>query len=178
MIDNIVNEIIIASYLLKTNNVNVIASELGYQPILIINALFKGERDGKFVYIKKKQILNISEDVQIEALAVTEGVLENLAVIEEFIANENSIETDMSMDELRTFIPQCPELHIKIGLFVSDKLATYEYADPKDKESVYTFITLKENKDKVWGAKQFDPSKSLASKAAKKAARKAEKQAQ
>lgn len=176
MIDKIANEIILASVILKTNNVSKIASELGYQPILLLNALFEGERSGKFVYVKKKDLINISEDVEIEALAVTEGIMENLEQIELFIANENSIETDMSFDELRSFIPMCPELHVNIALKVSDKLATYEYADPKDKESVYTFITLKENIDKVWGAKQFDPKKSLASKAARKAAKKAQHQ--
>ena len=176
MIDRIINEIIIASRIMKTNSVSTIASDLGYQPILIINALFKGERDGKWVYLKKKDIIKISEDVAVDSLVVTDGLIESREMIEEFIANENSIEVDMSFDELRGFIPMLPELHLKIALYTSDKIYEYEYADPKDKDSVYKFYTLAENKDKLWGAKQFNEDKSLANKAARKIARKAAKQ--
>lgn len=172
MIDKIANELIIASVLMKTNVVSEIASEIGYQPILILNALFKGERDGKFVYIKKKDIIKISPDVAVDSLGVTGGITESREMIEEFIANENSIEVDLAFEELRGFIPMLPELHLKIALFTSRKLGSYEVAEPKDKKSVYTFYSLKENVDKRWGEKQFDASKSLATKVAKKAARK------
>ncbi len=155
MVDKIVNEIIIASQIMKTNSVSRIASELGYQPILIMNALFEGERQGKFVYVKKRDIIKIHESVEIELLTPTEGIEDSREMVELFIANENSIEVDMSFEELRGFIPMLPELHLKIALYTSKKLAHYDIADPKDKESVYTFYTLKENLDKKWGKKQF-----------------------
>lgn len=173
MIDKIVNEIIIASVIMKTNNLSAIAEQLGYQPILILNALFQGERDGKLLYIKKRDLIKIHEDVEVEKLAITEDLIASRDQIELFIANENGIEVDLAFEELRGFIPMLPELHLKIALYTSDKLAHYEIADPKDKESVYTFYTLKENADKYWGQKQFDAKKSLPSKVAKKAQRKA-----
>src|SRR4051812_22928028 len=130
MIDKIVNEIMIASQIMKTNSVSTIANDLGYQPILIMNALFKGERDGKWVYVKKKDLIKISEDVEIESLVITDGLIESRDTVEEFMANENSIEVDMTFEELHKFIPMLPELHLKIALFTSKKLYEYEYADP------------------------------------------------
>lgn len=159
MIDQIVNEMLLASEELQTNKVSRIAEELGYQPILIMNALFKGERDGKFVYVKKRDIIRIADGIEFDKLQVTDGVAESRAVVEEFIANENGIETDLTIDELRTFIPNLPELHLKLAVRTSDKLSRYDFADPKDKKSVYTFITLNENVDKKFGAKQFDETK-------------------
>lgn len=168
MIDNITNEIILASQILKTNKLSRIAEELGYQPILILNALFAGERKGKFVYVKKKDIIKIHPDVELDHLVPTDGLVESRQQIEEFIANENSLEVDMSFDELRGFMPMLPELHMRLAIHTSQKLVTYELVDPKDKDSVYIFITLKENADKQWGKKQFDASKSKAKKHAEK----------
>lgn len=159
MIDQIANEMLIAAEITKSNSVKTIAEGLGYQPILLMNALFKGERDGKFVYVKKKDIIRIPEGIDYKNLAITEGLAESRGVIEDFIANENGLETDLSIDELRMFIPNVPELHVKIAIHTSDKLATYEITDPKDKESTYTFVTLKENVDKRFGLKQFDETK-------------------
>lgn len=171
MIDRIANEIIIASQIKHTNNLSVIASELGYQPMLILNALFQAERDGKLQYIKKKDTIKIHEDVEVDALAVTDGLAESREQIEMFVANENGIETDMSFEELRQFLPMLPELHMQIALRTSKKLASYQITDPKDKDSVYTFYTLKENEGKRWGEKQFDVKKSKVTKLAKKVAK-------
>jgi hypothetical protein len=160
MVDGIANEIILASLELHTNSVSRIATELGYQPILIMNGLFAGEKSGKFVYNKKKDIItNISEDLAIDQLSLTEGLEESMEQIELFMEAENSIEVDLTIDEIRKFIPMFPELHMKIALRVNHKLATYDLADPKDPESVYTFVTLKENLEKQWGTKQFDEKK-------------------
>lgn len=177
MIEKIVNEIIIASRIMKTNSVSAIAGEIGYQPILILNALFAGERSGKWVYVKKKDIIKISEDVEVDQLVVTDALIESRETVEEFITNENGIEVDLTIDELRGFIPMLPELHLKIAIETSKLLTTYELADPKDKDSVYTFVTLKENAFNKWGEKQFDQSKSKVTKIAKKLARKEAKQA-
>lgn len=160
MVDGIANEIILASLELHTNNISKIATELGYQPILIMNGLFAGEKAGKFVYDKKHDLIkNISEDLIIDQLSITEGLTESMEQIELFMEAENSIEVDLTIDEIRKFIPMFPELHMRIALRVNRKLVTYDLADPKDAKSVYTFITLKENADKLWGKKQFDVKK-------------------
>ena len=162
MIDQITNEIILASQVLKTNSVSTIAEKLGYQPMLILNALFEGQRKGKLVYVKKRDIIKIHADVELEALAITDGLAESREQIELFIANENSLEVDMSFDELRSFLPMLPELHMQLALLTSKKLASYMITDPADKDSKYEFWTLKENADKRWGEKQFDSSNSKA----------------
>lgn len=159
MIDAIANEIILASLELHTNNVSEIATGLGYQPILIINALVAGEKAGKFTYIKKKDLINISEGVEVDSLAVTDGLADSRDQVETFITNQNDMEKDIIFQELHGFIPMLPELHLKLAIRSSKFLSTYELSDPKDKQSVYTFITLAYNLDKKWGTKQFDASK-------------------
>lgn len=160
MIDQIANELIIASQIKHTNSVSALATDLGYQPILIMNALYAGEKAGKFSYIQKKDIIIIGEDVNVDSLDITDGLRDSREQVEIFFANLNDHEKDMWVDELHhNFISALPELHLQIAIHTSKKLATYELADPKDKKSKYTFITLKENLDKQWGKKQFDTSK-------------------
>jgi hypothetical protein len=170
MLDQIANEMLIASHLLKTNNVSRIAEGLGYRPILIINALYRARESGKLTYDKKKDIITASEDVEIENLAVTEGMnelIEQIEVLAQFLAGE---EKDMSIPEMQLLLGGTPELHIKLAVYASPRLTTYEIADPKDKKSVYTFVTLKENAAHKWGQKQFV---SKASKVAKRVAEEA-----
>lgn len=155
VVDQIANEMVIASLVEHTNNVSKLASELGYKPILIMNALYKGELFKKFKYDSKKDIITISEDLEVEKLAVTESLSDLRAQVEEFIGNMNALEKDMTVDELRMFIPGTPELHVRMSIYTSEKLVTYDLKDPKDKKSVYTFVTLKENADKQYGKKQF-----------------------
>lgn len=170
MIDSIVNELLMASRILHTNKVSRIAEEIGYKPILIINAMYRGAETGKLTYDKKHDTLTISPDVEVEHLGVSEGMSELSEQVELLITYLNGEEKDMSIEELRLFLGgQTPELHVKIAVMASTNLATYEIADPKDKESVYTFITLKENRLRKWGTKQFDASKSKAKKRAAKA---------
>ena len=71
----------------------------------------------------------------------------------------NRRETDMTIDELGVLLGGTPELHIKMAIATSPLLATYELTAPKDKKSVYTFVSLKENADKQWGKKQLVPKK-------------------
>lgn len=160
MIDQIANELIIASQVKHTNSVSALAADLGYQPILIMNALNSGEKAGKFSYIKKKDIIIIGEDVNIDTLAISDGLADSREQVEIFISDLNDLEKDIWIDELHhDFIPGLPELHLQIAIHTSKKLATYELSDPKDKKSKYTFITLKENLDKQFGKKQFETKK-------------------
>lgn len=168
MFDELANELILASVLLKTNNINVIAEQIGYKPLLITTALYRGNDTGKFVWNKKKNIIQISEDVEIDSLVATDGMNELVNVIEEFMLYVNREEKDQSIEEMQMWLGGTPELHVRMAAKLSKKLSTYEGADPKDKQNVYTFITLNENLDKKWGLKQFDPKNSKAAKLAKK----------
>ena len=168
MIDQITNEIIISSQLLHTNNVSRIASELGYRPMLIITALYRGVEVGKITYDEKRDTIQISEDVEVEKLAVTEGTQELLDYTEEFMRYLNAREKDMTIDELRMLLGGIPDLHIRIVVFISTKLTSYELADLKDKKSIYTFITLTENVDEKFGLKQFKSIDSKTKKSRKK----------
>ena len=96
---------------------------------------------------------------------------ELVGLTEQFMRYMNAEEKDMSTAELVMWLGGVPELHIKMAVLLSDKLTTYEYTPPKDKKSVYTFITLKVNAEKQWGKKQFDAANSKASKLAAKNAK-------
>lgn len=155
VIDSIANELVVASLVKHTNNVSALASELGYKPLLIMNALYDGDRSGKFKYNSKKDTITISEDVEVNSLAITESLSDLRQQLEQFIRNINALEKDMVIEELQMFLPGTPELHIKMCIYLSNELTSYELNDPKDKKSVYTFVTLKENADKQYGKKQF-----------------------
>jgi hypothetical protein len=168
MLDQIANELIVASVIKKTNNISALAEELGYRPILLINALYKGSRDGKFKWDRKKDLLTIAEDVEPKNLAITEGLAEMREQIEMFIANINSDEKDLSIEELEMTIGGMPRLHIDICAFTSKLLSTYEYDDPGQKKgnATYTFLTLSENLGKQWASKQYNAKKSKAARLA------------
>lgn len=159
MIEAIANELLLASDLLKTNNVSRIAGEIGYRPLLIINALNYGDDNGKLTWNKKRDTLTPGEGVEVASLSVSEGVSELRDQIEMFMGYTNRRETDMTIDELGVLLGGTPELHIKMAIATSPLLATYELTAPKDKKSVYTFVSLKENADKQWGKKQLVPKK-------------------
>lgn len=173
MIDEIANEILIASRIMHTNVVSTIAQEIGYRPMLIITALYKGTEDGKFTYNKKRDTITQGEGVDVDNLLVTEAMRELIDMINQFMHYQNTKEeTDMTIDELAMLIGGIPDLHLKMAVRLSKKLSTYEIADPKDKKSVYTFITLTENLDKKWGKKQFNAKKTKARKHVDRASRK------
>lgn len=173
MIDQIGNEMIVASMVMHTNNVDRIAAVLMYSPVLIINALYAAEDAGKIKYNEKAKTFSIYEDVEPSTLSITEHFLGNEPEIDvkeeivQLIRNLNKDEKDMSAEELSTWIPGSTAERFKIFAYVTPELAMYEIADPKDKQSVYTFLTLKGNEDKLWGKKQFDSKKSLAAKHAR-----------
>lgn len=171
VIDKIVNEIIIASSVMKTNNLSRIAQEIGHRPVLIFCAMYRAGETGKFTYNKKRDTIKIDADVEPKALAVTEGLSELIDIIEIYTAYLNSDEKDVTTDELRMTFGGISDTHIDMALLKSDRLATYEFADPSDKKSVYTFITLKENIDKKFGVKQFDKDNSKAKRHAEKTAK-------
>jgi len=163
MIDEIANELIVTSKILGTNNVSEIGRQIGYRPVMIINALYRGSESGKFVWNKKKDIIKIAEDVEVNSLSVSEGMSDLLEQIEVLTGYLNTEEKDMSYDELEMLFAGVPQLHLKIAVWSSKKLTTYDIAQPGDKDSVYTFVTMKENAEKQFGQKQFNAKKSKAS---------------
>lgn len=171
MIDELANELMIASQIMHTNNVTAIANEIGYKPILIFNALYRGAETGKFVYNKKTDTITISEDVEIESLAVSEGITELIEQIEMLTTYLNAEEKDMSIEEMQMLLGGTPALHVRMAALTSKKLATYQIRDPKDKKSSYTYITLVENLAKEYGHKQFNVKTSKATKLAAKNAK-------
>lgn len=173
MLDGIVNELIVSTKLLNTNNVTRIASELGYQPLLVINALSEGNRLGKFVYHRKHDTIDPTEGLAIDKLAVSENMRELGEQLAVFVADMNSREQDIWIVRLTEFVPGTTELQIRLAVHSNADIAEYDLQDPRDKKSIYKFLTLTENLDKQWGAKQFiEPPKN---KKSKKAARKADK---
>lgn len=155
----IANEMLLAKEVMKTNSIDNIAAQLGYSPVLIINALYQGERDGKLVYNRKQQTLQASEGVDVEKLALGEGFttigdFDVSIELENLIRNLNGEGNDMSAEELMGWLG-ISDVRIKMIALVNPNLAMYELTDLKDRKSTYTFITLKENEGKRWGDKQF-----------------------
>lgn len=175
LLDQIGNELMIASQIMGTNNVSNIANEIGYRPIIIIASLYRANENGKFTYNEKRDTITISEDVNVDSLDVSETMRDLIEILEQFFTYMNGQEKDMTIEELMMLLGGTPELHIKLAVRVSDKLTTYELTDPKDKKSSYTFVTLKENVDKEWGRKQFDAKKSKARRFADKKIKDAKK---
>lgn len=162
MIDN---EILIAGHVMHTNNVEAIAAELNYSPLLIINALYSAERAGKIAFDRKHKTFTVSEGVEVELLAPTDEFLNvgggiNLSdEVEALISNLNGDGKDMSAQELSLWIPGSSVVRVKMLALLNRNLTTYDMTDPKDRKSVYTFLTLKDNAAKQFGAKQFKKSK-------------------
>ena len=165
MIDRIGNELIVASIVMHTNSVDRIAGELQYSPVLIINALYQAQRDGKIDYNEADKTFAINADVAVESLALTEQFIGNDPSLDvkkeiiQLIRNLNSTKVDMSAEELSTWLPGASATRLKMFAYTEPTLTTYELADPIDKESVYTFITLKENAGKQFGKNQFNKKK-------------------
>jgi len=158
-VTTIANEMLIAKEVMKTNSVDTIAAQLGYSPMLIINALYQGERDGKLTYNRKQKTFAATEGTDIAALAPGEefliaGDFNVGEELEQLVRNLNSEQTDISAEELMGWLG-ISDVRVKMMAFINPRLAMYDLADLKDRKSIYTFITLKENADKRWGETQF-----------------------
>lgn len=157
-LEQIANELAIMSKITKSNNVSFLAGKLGYRPAMIIVALQIGEDAGLFKYNKKKDLIKVADDKfdDLYKLDVTNNSAEIRDLIERLITIQNTREVDLSTDEIAMLMGFPTEVELlNLPISTSDKLSTYELSSGKDKKSVYTFVTLKENVDKQWGAKQF-----------------------
>ena len=72
-----------------------------------------------------------------------------------YVADANSRESDITTDQLALAAGMRDDTLIRLAVFRSDKLASYELSPEKDKKTIYTFVALKENLDHKWGEKQI-----------------------
>lgn len=153
------------SYTDGTKNVGSIAQLSGLSALLVTNAIFEGERLGLFTVQRDKhktiEKINVSDE-QFEGIAITKGnfgeAVDNLVdEICAFVRDRNSVERDAELYSLQ-LLARAPELMFSTAIEIirrMDDITIYDFADPKDKKSVYTFLTLTENKDKGWYCHRF-----------------------
>jgi hypothetical protein len=142
-------------------SVSTLASNLGYQPLLIMNGLAYGNEIGLFHYKQKKdKIIKGKNPWQYEVSSYIRQLAYNVRVV---VVRENNREMDVSLDMLeQSWLTTTLPAHLKLAIRIleySGEFITYELSDPDDLASLYTFITLKQNIDRNWGLKQFKQKK-------------------
>lgn len=152
----ILDQIVKAHKLHPDWTISRIASELGYSPLFIIEALHLGEEHGDFKRDEEKDML---VDVQwldrVSSSEQLDSIYESVHnVVSYFNAKEMDIEEGLMWQWLNGVRPLMIEFTID-DLVMGGKIVKYDLTDPKDEKSVYTFLTLPENKDKQYGRKQF-----------------------
>ena len=75
--------------------------------------------------------------------------------LELYVADANSRESDITTDQLALSAGMRDDTLIRLAVFKSSKLASYELSPVKDKKTVYTFVTLADNLDHKWGERQI-----------------------
>ena len=154
--NQILDQIVKAHKLHSDWTISRIASELGYSPLFIIEALHLGEAHGDFKRDEEKDML---VDVQgldrVSSSAQLDHIYESVRnVVSYFNEKEMDIEEGLMWQWLNGIRPLMIEFTID-DLVMTDKIVKYNLTDPEDLKNVYTFLTLPENKDKKWGRKQF-----------------------
>lgn len=150
------DQIVKANKLHPDWTISRIASELGYSPLFIIEALHLGEIEGDFKRDEEKDTLvDVQWPERVSSSELLDDLYESIhKVVGYFNAKEMDIEEGLMWQWLNGVRPLMIEFTID-DLVMGDKIAKYDLTDPKDEKSVYTFLTLPENKDKQWGRKQF-----------------------
>lgn len=163
--EQLARQIAVYSVLSKVKKVSAIAEAVGLSPLQITNAIFAGERLDLFKVVrdKKKTIDKIEvSPAQYDAIAMIPSnfgeSVENIAGhIYEFVANRNSVERDVEETTV-IMLARVPDAMITVALEIvkqSGVVHVYQYTDPSDQESTYTYLTLPENKDKKWYKADF-----------------------
>lgn len=147
------------SYYHPKESVDAIALDFKIPAAIIVNALYYGERAGIFKAKKegpqyKEIVVPVVPDNNSDFGADFERVKSNIL---ETITNLNSDEEDITDDNLFIWlgVPLVVSRSALQLLINEGKLAKYWIIDPKDPKSKYHFYTLTENKDKMFGKKQF-----------------------
>ena len=150
------------SYYHPTETIDDIAVDFKIPAAIIVNGLYYGERVGLFTAKKKgpqfkEIIVQVVPDDNSDFGKDMDRVKGN---IYETITNLNSDNEDITDDNLFIWLG-VPLVVAKtaLQLLVNQKqLVKYRIIDPKDK-SKYYFYTLPENKDQLFGRKQFKRTK-------------------
>ena len=166
----IARQMAVYSYVNPKDDINDIAMHAGYAPVAVINALHAGSRENIFTTTRDKdgfKSISVSteqyEDIAKTPLNFGEDIAKACDVIEECVENVNRNEGDITRDQMLLWT-QLPPVAFEVcvqALVGSGRIATYKLQNPKDKKSVYTFLTLPKNADKLWGTKQVKGGKLL-----------------
>lgn len=158
-------QLAVYSVITKTKNVGSIAQMTGLSGLIVTNAVFEGERLGLFTVKRdKKQTIEKIEvtDEQYADIAMVKGnfgdAVDNLVnEIVAFVRNRNGVERDVEEYSLQ-LLSRSPEVMFSVAIAVVKELPEihwYDYADPQDPESVYTFLTLSGNEKNKWYRHNF-----------------------
>lgn len=172
--EQLARQMAVYSHVTKTKNVGSIAQMVGLSPLQITNAVFAGERLGLFTVKRdKKQTIDKIEvtDEQYNEIALVPSnfgeAVENLVEsIYDFVRNRNSVERDVEEGSVMS-LARTPDVMWTVAAEIvrnSGIVHVYEYADPLDIKSVYTYFTMPENKDKLWYHHDFKMTKKPAKK--------------
>lgn len=153
------NILALYSYYYPKETVSQIALDFKLPAAIIVNGLYWGERNGLFTAKKKgaqyeEIVVHAVPDDNADFGKDFERVKHN---IYETVSNLNSDEEDITDDNLFIWLG-VPFVVAKAALQLlvqEGKLVKYRATDPKDPKSKYYFYTLPENKDKLYGMKQF-----------------------
>jgi DNA-binding MarR family transcriptional regulator len=138
-----------------------LAHRLMYSPVFVINALDEGEKMELFSRIKGEDKLIATTPVDYQTMMGLEFGTEQTRIQNELlraIASANKDEDDVEEGTLQAWCRGIRPSDIELALHTLQKIdfvSKYELANPKDKESKYTFYTLRINEGKEWGLKQF-----------------------
>ena len=148
----------------KLNGVEGIAAKTGVTPLLVINAVNKGEQQGLFTVKRTKggiDSISVSSD-QFDSIAPIasnfgEELFDYCEAVLEFVQNANSRESDISRDQLDLWSGVSPAaFNTALRILIDGgSLAQYQLGAKNDSKTSYKFLTLPENLGKKWGSKQL-----------------------
>lgn len=153
--DQILKQLMRASQLHPDFTVSEIAEHLGFPPLFIINALALGEESDALQRILEDDKIIVAEHAGFD---YGDDITRLREEIMQLIQAQNAKETDVETGLVARWLTGVRPLSVELALdaIVKDgQLASYDLADPKDKKSVYTFLTMPENLEHKWGVKQF-----------------------
>lgn len=149
------NELAILSHIMQTNSIGALQEIVGIPPLQLHNILTQAQADGKIKYNRKKSNFTLDADLDLDTLAITDGMSQFIEEVELYVADANSRESDITTDQLALAAGMRDDTLIRLAVFKSSKLASYELSPVKDKKTVYTFATLADNLDHKWGERQI-----------------------
>ena len=153
------NELAILSHIMRTNSIDALQEIVGIPPLQLHNILTQAQADGKIKYNRKKSNFTLDADIDLPNLAVTDGMSQFIEEVELYVADANDRNSDITTDQLALAAGMRDDTLIRLAVFRSDKLASYDLSPKNDKKTVYTFVTLKDNLTHQWGKKQLEKGK-------------------